>query len=105
MFGIGKKINAAEIAQEVTEGKALLIDVRRDDEWSNGHAVGAIHLVLDRIMRGELPTKDTSTKLYLYCASGGRSSRAATYLKGKGFTVENLGGLSSWRRSGGEVEN
>lgn len=104
MFGMGKKIDAAEITKEMKEGKALLVDVRGDDEWSSGHAKDALHLSVDRIMQGELPTKDTTTKLYLYCASGGRAGMAANYLKGKGFDTENIGGLSSWRNSGGEVE-
>lgn len=104
MFGMGKKIDATEISEEMKDGKALLVDVRGDDEWHGGHAKGAMHLSVDRIMRGELPTKDTSTKLYVYCASGGRAGMAAKYLKGKGFEVENLGGLSSWRSAGGKVE-
>lgn len=104
MFGMGKKIDTAEITKEVAGGKALLIDVRGDGEWSGGHAKGAMHLPVDRIARGELPTKDLSKKLYVYCASGGRSSMAASHLKKKGFTVENIGGLSTWRSAGGGVE-
>lgn len=104
MFGMGKKIDAAEITKEMQDGKALLVDVRGDDEWNGGHAKDAMHLSVDRIMQGELPTRDTSTKLYLYCASGGRAGMAANYLKDKGFDVENLGGLSGWRRAGGKVE-
>lgn len=86
------------------DGKALLVDVRGDDEWNGGHAKDAMHLSVDRIMQGELPTKDIGTKLYLYCASGGRAGMAADYLKGKGFQTENIGGLGSWRNSGGSVE-
>lgn len=104
MFGMGKKIDAEGITQEIKDGKALLVDVRGDDEWSSGHAKDAMHLSVDRIMQGELPTKDTSTKLYLYCASGGRAGMAANYLKGKGFGVKNLGGLSGWSSAGGKVE-
>lgn len=104
MFGMGKKIDAAGITKEMQDGKALLVDVRGDDEWDGSHAKGAMHLSVDRIMQGELPTKDTGTKLYLYCASGGRAGMAANYLKGKGFEVENLGGLGGWRSAGGKVE-
>ena len=104
MLGMGKKIDVAEITQEMNNGTAVMVDVRGDDEWNGGHAKGAIHLSVDRIMQGELPTRDTGSKVYLYCASGGRASRAANYLKGKGFQVENLGGLSSWRSAGGSVE-
>lgn len=104
MFGLGKRINAEEITLEVSEGKALLVDVRGDDEWAGGHAKGAMHLSVDRIMQGELPTQDKGTKMYLYCASGGRAGSAANYLSGKGFNAENIGGLSGWRSAGGKVE-
>lgn len=101
---MGKKVDAVGITKEMQNGKALLIDVRGDDEWKAGHAKDGMHLSVDRIMQGELPTKDTSTKLYLYCASGGRAGTAANKLNGKGFETKNIGGLSSWRIAGGEVE-
>lgn len=104
MFGMGKKIDAAEITKEMQSGKAILVDVRGDDEWRGGHAKGAVHLPVNRISAGELPVKDTAVKVYLYCASGGRAGMAANVLKAKGFTTENLGGLSSWRSAGGAVE-
>lgn len=103
MFGMGYKVQVEAITKEINEGTALLVDVRGDDEWNSGHAGGALHLPVDRIMQGELPTKDTATKLYLYCASGGRAGMAANYLKGKGFAAENIGGLSSWSKAGGKV--
>lgn len=104
MFGMKKRVDADEVSQEIASGKAILVDVRGGDEWSSGHAKGAVHLSVDRIARGELPTKDTEKKLYVYCASGGRSSMAAKHLKSKGFEVENIGGLSAWRSAGGEIE-
>lgn len=104
MFGMGKKIDVKEVTKEMQAGRAVLVDVRGDDEWSSGHATGAIHLSVDRIMAGELPVKDTDTKVYLYCASGGRAGTASNALKARGFTTENLGGLSGWRSAGGGVE-
>ncbi len=103
MFGFGPKIDVSKISEEVTGGLALLVDVRGDDEWSSGHAAGAMHLSVDRINRGETPTTDTSKKIYLYCASGSRSSMATQVLKQKGYDAENIGGLSSWRGAGGAM--
>lgn len=105
MLGFGKKIDADAIQKELDDGSAYLVDVRGNDEWDGLHAKGAIHLSVDRIMNGEVPTKDTSKKVYLYCASGGRASMAAMKLKGSGYSVENLGGLSSWKNSGGATES
>lgn len=104
MFGARKKIDSKVITKEMQSGQAVLVDVRGDDEWSTSHAKGALHLSVERIMAGEQPVKDISIKVYLYCASGGRAGRAANVLKAKGFATENLGGLSTWRGAGGEVE-
>lgn len=104
MFGFGTKYDAAEITAEVLAHTALLIDVRGNDEWDDAHAANALHLSVDRIMNGELPTQDPTKKIYLYCASGGRASMATSYLKEKGFHAENLGGLRDWKAAGGAVE-
>lgn len=105
MFGFGKKIDAQAITNEMSDREAYLVDVRGNDEWDAAHAKGALHLSVDRIMNGEVPTKDTSRKLYLYCASGVRASTAAMKLKASGYAVENIGGLSGWKSAGGATES
>lgn len=104
MFGFGPKIDISKITDELQTGTAILVDVRGDGEWQSGHAAGALHLPVDKISRGEVPTKDTSKKIYLYCASGGRSSMAARTLKQKGYDVENIGSLGGWRAAGGAIQ-
>lgn len=104
MFGMGKKIDTKAIAEEIKEGKAVLVDVRGTGEWQSGHAKDAMHISIDRIMGGDVPTKDKNKTVYLYCQSGGRASMAAQHLKSRGYTVENLGGLNAWRSAGGAVE-
>ncbi len=104
MFGFGKKVNAAEVTNEVLTHEALLIDVRGNEEWDSGHASNALHLSVERILAGQLPTKDTTKKVYFYCASGARASMATSYLRQRGFVAENLGGLHAWKSGGGVVE-
>lgn len=104
MFGFGKKVDAAEVTREVLNHEALLIDVRGNDEWDSGHAQNALNLSVERILKGELPTKDTAKKVYFYCASGARASMATSYLKQRGFVAENLGGLRDWHAGGGAIE-
>jgi len=104
MFGFGPKIDANKISQELRLGTALLVDVRGDDEWDSRHATGAMHLSSERISHGEAPSKDTSLKIYLYCASGGRAGRAAYELKQRGYDAENIGGLRGWQAGGGSIE-
>ncbi len=96
-------LDANEINAEIDDNKAVLVDVRSDGEYQAGHAKGAVHLSLDRIMSGELPTKDKSTKLYLYCASGNRSGMATQVLKQQGYDAENIGGLIDWQSANGAV--
>ncbi len=79
------------------QGGYTLLDVRQDWEYDEAHIPGALHIPLpeldDRL--GELdPEKPT----VVYCLSGGRSSAAASMLKGKGFgEVFNLmGGMNGW---------
>lgn len=104
MFGFRPKVNVGKITEELDNGTAILVDVRGDDEWESGHAAGAMHLSVDRIRSGEVPTKDVSKKVYLYCASGGRSGTAMQVLKEKGYDTESIGGLSGWQAAGGEIQ-
>jgi rhodanese-related sulfurtransferase len=54
--------------------KAVLLDVREDNEWQNGHAVEATHLgkgILERDLEGMFP--DPNTEIIMYCGGGYRS--------------------------------
>jgi rhodanese-related sulfurtransferase len=53
---------------------AILIDVREDDEWRNGHAAEAKHLgkgVLERDIEKMIPNPDA--EIIMYCGGGYRS--------------------------------
>jgi rhodanese-related sulfurtransferase len=53
---------------------AVLVDVREDSEWQNGHAAQAIHLgkgVLERDIEKLLP--DANAEIIMYCGGGYRS--------------------------------
>lgn len=86
---------------------ALLIDVREDIEWMNGHAANAIHIgkgVIERDIEAQVPHK--STELILYCGGGFRSILAADALQKMGYTnVSSMaGGWRAWRDSGAPRE-
>lgn len=74
-----------------------LVDVRSSGEWNNGHPANAIHIPLNEFEQkmGSLP-KDKP--LILICASGMRSSMAATMIAKAGHQdVYNFaGGFGSW---------
>jgi hydroxyacylglutathione hydrolase len=78
-----------------------LLDVRTPSEWDQGHLPGARYLYL-----GDLPQKlevlDRARPLVVYCASGYRSSLAASLLQANGFgKVFNVpGGYTAWTTAG-----
>jgi rhodanese-related sulfurtransferase len=85
----------------------VLIDVREDHEWAEGHARGALHLskgIIERDIETSVP--DKSTKMVLYCGGGYRSALAADELGKMGYTdvISLDGGWRAWREAGLPVE-
>jgi rhodanese-related sulfurtransferase len=89
------------------DDKPLLIDVREDNEWTAGHAAGAIHLgkgIIERDIETKVPDKDT--KMVLYCGGGYRSAIAADALRQMGYTnvISLDGGWRAWQSAGMPIE-
>ncbi|MBR2781772.1 MAG: rhodanese-like domain-containing protein [Oscillospiraceae bacterium] len=78
-----------------------IVDVRRQDEFSQGHIPGAICIPNESInfdMPEELP--DPDQMLLVYCRSGRRSKEAAQKLADLGYTnVLEFGGIITWTGS------
>lgn len=81
----------------------ILLDVRRDDEFEEGHIPGAIHIPNESIGTeeiAELPDKNQT--IYVYCRSGNRSKQASQKLVDLGYTdVIEFGGIIDYS---GEIE-
>ena len=76
---------------------AVLLDVRTREEYASGHIEGSRNLPLDEIDKVDSVIKDKNVPLYVHCLSGGRSARAAAYLRGKGYReVHDIGGIGSY---------
>ncbi len=85
----------------------VLIDTREDNEWSAGHAAGAIHLskgIIERDVETKIPNKDTT--IVLYCGGGFRSALVADNLQKMGYTnaISLDGGWREYKASGLPVE-
>ena len=82
----------------------VLLDVREDDEWSDGHAPNAVWIPLGELQQrvGEL---DKGTPIAVICRSGRRSLAAAEFLQQMGFAkpVSIEGGMISWAGHGQPV--
>ena len=92
-----------EAAKMFSEQKAIIVDVREDDEWKAQHIAGAIHIPLAQVESrlGELTQYKDSTVI-MQCRSGKRSAKAASTLQAAGFTkVYNFtGGIIAWDKDG-----
>ena len=62
---------------------AFLLDVREDDEWTAGHAPGAVHVRL-RELGAHVAELPDNREVYVICRTGHRSAYAAEALVGGG---------------------
>ena len=92
------------IDQLKDDANAVILDVRTEDEFSEGIIPGAINI---DIYKGQgfiyaIEELDKSKNYYVYCRSGGRSGQACSIMSQLGFenTYNLLGGIMNWE---GEV--
>ena len=82
--------------QKINQG-ALLVDVRTQGEFDQGHLPGAKLIPVNEVQQRIAEFGDDKNRpIVVYCKSGGRSGRAQSMLQEAGFTdVTNGGGYSS----------
>ena len=95
-----QQVPAAEVPADV-----LLLDVREPEEWTAGHAPGAVHIPL-----GQLGARYTEIpqdgRVYVICRAGSRSNQAALALAGAGWDVVNVSdGMTGWAAAGRPMTN
>jgi rhodanese-related sulfurtransferase len=99
-----RETNIADVKKRMDSGeKFLLVDVREDHEWANGHLPGAVHMSRGLIERDiEVKVPETSSKMILYCGGGFRSALVADNLQKMGYSnVESMdGGWRGWLEAG-----
>ena len=97
--------------ENLVKNKEILLDVREEHEYQEGHVKGAVNLPLREI----LSQKDSLPKdkdIYVYCRSGHRSADAVNFLKSLGFEkVHNIEGgfidisFNEYHKDKGNLEN
>ena len=83
--------------------KAVIVDVREDNEWDQQRIPGAIHIPLAQLNDRLAELKQyKNSPVITQCRSGGRSAQALEVLKTAGFTkVYNMdGGIRAWNKVG-----
>ena len=81
----------------------IILDVRRPDEFAEGHIPGAINVPNEEIGTAEIAElPDKSQMILVYCRSGRRSKEASEKLVKLGYTnIVEFGGILDWK---GEIE-
>ena len=76
---------------------AVLLDVRNENEYADGHIPGSINLPLMQLPRIEEVVADKDTPIFAHCLSGGRSGKAVAFLQQQGYiNVKNIGGIKDY---------
>lgn len=79
---------------------AVVLDVRTEDECSDGIITDAIMIDINKgqFFINEIETLDKSKNYYVYCRSGVRSAKACDIMNELGFenTYNLLGGFMQW---------
>lgn len=103
--GDSKGLVSYEELQQKLNDKApiVLLDVRTQEEFDNGHIPGALLLPYDEIDKKALQVLPEKEKeIIIYCRSGRRSAIAKDSLEALGYTnVKDFGGMNRWQ---GQVE-
>jgi sulfur-carrier protein adenylyltransferase/sulfurtransferase len=101
------EIDATHGRERIESGEPLVVDVREQDEWDEGHIPGAVH-----VPRGHLESRierlapDAARPVVVYCSQGNRSVFAAKTLEELGYedVVSLAGGFTDWKRNGFPVQ-
>jgi len=98
-------IDTATVEQIRNRDDVVLIDVREDFEYAEGHIPGTTLIPLGQIpdRLDEIPKDKTVVAV---CRSGNRSGQATDFLREQGFdNVHNMqGGMNAWSQTGYEIE-
>ncbi|NCT10559.1 MAG: rhodanese-like domain-containing protein [Flavobacteriia bacterium] len=81
---------SAEI-KEYLGKNAVILDVRTQEEWNEGHSKGAKHVVLNLVPVKIDEIKSWKKPIIAVCRSGARSGQATQFLKQNGVDVINGG--------------
>lgn len=79
----------------------LLLDVRRADEYRDGHIAGALNIPVEQLAeRYTALGVPREREIVVYCLSGRRAARAQALLQARGYGHVRLleGSIEAWRR-------
>jgi rhodanese-related sulfurtransferase len=101
-FGKVRDIAPGEATRLINHENAVLVDMRNDKDYRDGHIVNAVQVPADKNEAAGKLEKFRDRPLIVCCRSGNQSLRLCTELSKQGFaSVYNLkGGLNAWQQAG-----
>jgi len=91
-----QQISVPEAVRMIEHDKAVVVDIRDQASYLNGHIKGAIRLDNDNF-QSFVDSADKSLPVIVCCYHGNSSQAATGVLNSLGFTGYSLqGGMSSW---------
>ncbi len=90
----------------ISDGEAVLVDVREADELAQARLEEAVHVPMSAFDPELIPV-DTGKKVVFICTQGARSERVGQYVVAQGILTEayNMaGGLKAWVEAGLPLE-
>lgn len=98
-----KEIDVHDVKKMLGSPEMVLLDVREDSEWVNGHLPHAKHLckgIIERDIEKMIPNQQQ--KIVVYCGGGGRSALVADNLQKMGYQhiLSMAGGFRDWQTEG-----
>ncbi|MBR9846469.1 MAG: rhodanese-like domain-containing protein [Algicola sp.] len=81
--------------KEFLKNGAVVLDVRTEREWNQGHIENAVHIPLDDLKNRVDEVKSLNKPVIVCCESGVRSAKAAKFLNLNNIEATNGGGWVS----------
>ena len=98
-------LSVQELEERLNDSPNLIVlDVRTDKEWGEGHIEGALHIYVGHL-KERLDMIPDDQAVAVICSVGNRGSLAASILRRAGhIEVYNvLGGMTAWKKAGYKI--
>jgi rhodanese-related sulfurtransferase len=91
-----QKISVEEARKEIANSNAVAVDVRSEEEWSEGHVPGATHL-RDAEADGAADRPQDGARLIVIAKNGRAAAEAASRLTDQGYDAVAVDGdMDDW---------
>lgn len=102
-----KQVAVSEfIERRKLDSKSIVIDVRDDDKWEEGHIPGATHIhktEIEELIESKVP--DKNAEIFCHCGGGTSGPKAAALLNEMGYKNAKAiqGGFRAYKASGEKI--